>query len=55
MKIKYCTLIQDYKSCCKNISILSEFIENNKCEWIFFFKWICKQCLLTDIIYTIEV
>lgn len=55
MIIKYCTLIQDYKSCCKNISILSEFIENNKCEWIFFFKWICKQCLLTDIIYTIEV
>lgn len=38
MKIKYCALIQDYKSCCKNISILSEFIENNKCEWIFFFS-----------------
>lgn len=43
MKIKYCALLQDYKSCCKNISILPEFIENkksciNKCEWNMFFQ-----------------
>lgn len=37
MKIKYCALTQDYKSCCKNISILSEFIEKKQMRMNIFF------------------